>query len=82
MKYDFRNFLNESKINCKSKIDFINKINDERTLISKSNDSQNFKERQLFLKRLDDAKFCTEKGVVKEKDVYNSELLSLLDRLE
>jgi len=82
MDYDFDKFLKESESSCKTKADFVGRINDEEDAVSKINDGQNFIERQLYLKRLDNAKFCTEKGAMKEKDMYNADLLKLLGRLK
>ena len=82
MDYDFDKFLKESKSSCNTKADFVRRINDKKDAVSKINDGQRFMERQLYLKRLDNAKFCTEKGAMKEKDMYNADLLKLLGRLK
>jgi hypothetical protein len=82
MDFNFGDFLKQSKDSCKTKADFIKKINDEENLISDIKDGPNFLERKVYLKRLSNAKFCTENRVIKEKDTLNDELLSLLDGLK
>ena len=82
MDYNFEDFLKQSKNSCRTKADFIKTINDEEKLISDIKDGPNYLERKVYLKRLGNAKFCTENLVIKEKDTFNDELLSLLDGLK
>ena len=82
MDLNFEFFLRESKINCKTKTDFVNRINNEEEAVMQDTSKHGFKEKDLYLRRLDNAKFCTEHGAMKEKDNYNSELLDLLDGLK
>ncbi len=82
MEYDFQTFIDKSRKICKTRTDFLDKISDEKELILKTNDSQNYKQRQLYLKRLDNAKFCIETGAFKERDLYNIDLASLIDDLK
>jgi hypothetical protein len=81
MSYDFGEFIQESKKSCKTKLDFISKIDNEKTLLSKSIESQSYMQRYIYSKRLDNAKFCVQKGTMKVPDPYNDALRNLLDGL-
>jgi hypothetical protein len=80
MDYDFEGFLRECE-NCRTKSDFLRRISSENIFISKNNDP-NFIEKQQYLRRLDNAKFCAEHGTAKEEDAFNNLLFELLDRLK
>jgi hypothetical protein len=82
MDFDFETFLRESEISCRTKTDFVKRIIDEVEAVTKIKDEQSPLERELYLRRLNNAKFCIEKGAMKDKDKYNSDLLELLDRLK
>jgi len=82
MDFDFESFLSDSKICCKSKTDLIKRIVDEEAVVTKINAGQNSMDKELYLRRLHNAKFCIEKGAMKEKDKYNPFLLELLNSLK
>ncbi len=82
MEFDFDKFLRESKENCKTKIDFVTRIEDEKTIVSKINDIKIYREKQAYMKRLDKAKLYTEHGMINEPDLHNEYLRKLLDGLK
>jgi hypothetical protein len=82
MDLDFEDFLNSSKENCKTKNDFLHKIKREKKHIRESGEGNNPLERELYLSRLENAEFCTEKSAFKIKDKFNNLILSLLDLLK
>jgi hypothetical protein len=82
MDYNFEDFLEQSKASCKTKSDFIKKISREEESVSKIQGGPDFLDKQLYLKRLSNAKFCAEHRVIKEKDKFDNDLLELLDRLQ
>jgi hypothetical protein len=82
MDLNFRNFLSESKTICKTKTDFVNRIIEEEESVRNDTSEHGFKEKDLYLRRLDNAKFCTEHGGMKERDTFNQDLIELLDKLE
>jgi hypothetical protein len=82
MDYDFNQFLKEAKDICKSKADFVTRIMNEIKAVSKINDGRRYKDKQLYLRRLDNAKFSIEKGVIKEKDRSNAALIKLIESLK
>lgn len=82
MDFDFESFLSDSKISCKSKTDLTKRIVDEEAVVAKINAGQNSMDKELYLRRLNNAKFCIEKGAMKENDKYNPFLLELLNSLK
>lgn len=80
MNYDFKEFL-ELCNNCRTKSDFLRRISDEESFVSQINDPD-YLTRQLYLRRLNNARFCTEHGVTKEDDTFNNLLYELVERLK
>ncbi len=81
MKYNFKKFLDDSESKCRTKSEFVKMINEEMALTGNVNIGSDSRDRYLYLKRLDNAKFCAEKAAIKEEDIYNSNIISLLDKL-
>lgn len=81
MDLNFEEFLKSSKESCKTKLEFVKRIEREEEA-AKAINIENFLERDHYLKRLSNAKFCAEHGAIKEKDDHNSQLIDLIDRLK
>lgn len=82
MDLNFKNFLIDSKTICKTKTDFVNRLIEEEVSVRNDTSEHGFKEKDLYLRRLDNAKFCTEHGAMKERDTFNQDLIELLDKLK
>jgi hypothetical protein len=82
MNFDFESFLSDAKISCKSKSDLTKRLIDEEEAVANINVGESSMDKELYLRRLNNAKFCIEKGAIKEKDKYNPDLLELLKRLK
>ena len=78
MDYNFGKLIEESKKSCKTKSDFISKIDNENALVSVINDGQSYIQRSQYTKRLDIAKFYAQTGVITESDEYSDELRKLV----
>lgn len=81
MDLNFEEFLKSSKESCKTKLEFVTRIEREEAA-AKAINIENFLERDHYLLRLSNAKFCVEHGTIKEKDDHNSQLINLIDRLK
>lgn len=81
MDYNFDKFIQDSKSSCKTKSDFVSKIDREQAAVSKLNNVQSSIQKEIYLRRLDNAKFCTQKGAMKFEDTFNEDLRKLLDNL-
>jgi hypothetical protein len=82
MDLDFESFLKKSLENCKTKEDFIKKISDERKSLNDISLNFNPLEKGLYLSRLENAKFGTEKGAFKLRDKYNPLIIKVLVKLK
>ena len=81
MDYDFGEFIEKVKNDCKTKSGFISMIDKEIAFISEINDGQSSIQRDMYSQRLNNAKFCVQNRVMKTKDQYNDDLRKLLDGL-
>ena len=81
MAKDFCDFIEDSKNSCRTKVDFVSKIDNEQAAVSKLDNVQSSIQKEIYLRRLDNAKFCAQKGVMKFEDTYNEDLRKLLDNL-
>ena len=80
--YNFAEFLARSRKKCRTKDDFIAKTLREIKLVNESPVNQQFKSlRQVYLERLEGAKFAAITNQYMESDKYNDELMDLLESL-
>ncbi|MEI6554260.1 MAG: hypothetical protein WCL70_01585 [Paludibacter sp.] len=78
MDYNFGKFIEESKNSCKTKSDFISKIDKEKALVSEIHDGLSYELRTKYSKSLDIAKFYAQTGVITESDEYSDDLRMLV----
>ena len=82
MKYDFSQFLKDSKEQCKTKDDFRKRLSNEIDWVigTPSGLSSNL-DRKAYFNRLEGAKFALENDRFMEPDEYDNELRDLLESL-
>ena len=82
MKYDFPQFLKDSQELCKTKDDFIKIISNEIQLVKKiPSDTLYYLDRQLYLTRLEGAKFTAQTGQSNYEGRFHEDLTKLMDKL-
>ena len=82
MEYEFSQFLKDSKEQCKTRDEFLARISKEiDSVVTIPSDRSLHLARKAYYKRLEGADFAAKYDQFKEPDIYNEELMILLNRL-
>lgn len=82
MKYNFLDFLNESRSNCRSKFDLAERINKEVEAVSKISDGNSFMDRLAYTHQLEITKLALKCGTLLNKGEYTSEITDTINSLK
>ena len=82
MDFNYHEFIHSSNSNCRSKLDLIERIQDELESVSKIKNKKRYMDRLTYKHQLELTRLALKCGTLMNNEKYNSEITDLLNKLE
>ena len=82
MDFNYHEFIHSSKSHCRSRLDLIERIQDELESVSEIKNGKSYMDRLIYKHQLELTKLALKCGTLMNNEKYNSEIKDLLDKLE